>query len=201
MDAIAFDCIRREAGGKGVAGRHRAEGRLPAVLYGHGIAAPIAVSTDPVQFAKGLQNPKGFNALFQVNLPGEPSVPVLVRDVQRDAISRAIIHVDLVVPDVERPIVAIVPVNLTGKSIGITTGGRLRKPYREIKLRAKPAEIPSEVLIDITNLDHGDGIMASQLPLPEGVEPVFDRDYLVVKVLKPRGKVKTEEEAPKKGKK
>lgn len=198
MQAIAFDCVRREAGSKGVARRHRADGRLPAVLYGHGISEPVCLSADPVQVKKGLENPKGFNALFHLNIAGQAPVPVMVRDIQRDAISRDILHVDFVAPDLEQPIVAVVPVNVTGRSIGIASGGRLRKPYREVKLRAKPAEIPAEVLIDITNLDQGDEIRASGMPLPAGVEPVFDRDYLVVKVLKPRGKQKGAEEEGKK---
>jgi large subunit ribosomal protein L25 len=194
MEAIAFDCVRREAGSKGVARRHRADGRLPAVLYGHGITEPVCLSADPIQVKKGLENPKGFNAVFHLKFEGQ-TVPVMVRDIQRDAISRDILHVDFVAPDLDKPLVAVVPVDLTGKSIGVATGGRLRKPYREVKLRSKPYDVPAQVLIDITTLDQGDEIRASTMPLPEGVEPVFDRDYLVVKVLKPRGKVKTDEPA------
>lgn len=190
MDAIAIDCARRETGGKGTARRHRAEGRLPAVLYGHGIDSPVSVSLDPAELNKGLRNPKGFNAVFSITLPGEEPRHVMIREVQRDAISRDIMHVDLVAPDLNQTLTAMVPVNVTGRSIGVSTGGRLRKPYRDVKLRGKPADIPAEVLIDITNLDHNDGVMASQMPLPEGVEAVYDRDYVVVKVMKPRGKKK-----------
>ena len=194
MEAIAFDCVRREAGSKGVARRHRADGRLPAVLYGHGVTEPVCLSADPIQVKKGLENPKGFNAVFHLNFDGQ-TVPVMVRDIQRDAISRDILHVDFVAPDLDKPIVAIVPVNLIGKSIGVSTGGRLRKPYREVKLRSKPVDVPAQVEIDVTNMDQGDEVRASTMPLPAGVEPVFDRDYLVVKVLKPRGKVKADEPA------
>ncbi|MCA9559027.1 MAG: hypothetical protein KC583_10735, partial [Myxococcales bacterium] len=94
-------------------------------------------------------------------------------------------------------VVSPLPEKIIGKSIGVTTGGRLRTPYREVRLKAKPSDFPASVTIDITNLDHNDAVMASQMPLPEGVEPVFDRDYVVVKVVAPRGRKATEEAADK----
>lgn len=67
--------------------------------------------------------------------------------------------------------------------------GRIRKPYREVRLEALPAAIPAELVIDITDLDHEDSIMASEMKLPEGVRAIYDRDYVVVKVQKPRGRL------------
>jgi large subunit ribosomal protein L25 len=194
MEAIAFDCVRREAGSKGVARRHRADGRLPAVLYGHGITEPVCLSADPIQVKKGLENPKGFNAVFHLKFDGQTRPGHGARHPARCHQPRHPAR------RLRRPRPRQAPhrggaVNLSGKSIGVATGGRLRKPYREVKLRSKPYDVPAQVLIDITTLDQGDEIRASTMPLPEGVEPVFDRDYLVVKVLKPRGKVKTDEPA------
>lgn len=192
MDAIALSSTHRTPGGKGVARRLRAEGRLPAVLYGYGVEAPTHLSLDPKELDKALANPKGLNAVFTVEVDGKAH-NVLVRELQRHPVSRKILHLDLVAADLDKPRVTFVPVDVTGKSIGVVTGGRLRKPYREVKLRAKPGDVPASIVVDITNLDHGDGVMASELNLPEGVEPVFDRDYVVVKVLKPRGKKTAEE--------
>ena len=86
------------------------------------------------------------------------------------------------------------PLRFIGKSVGVSMGGRLRTPYREMKIVAKPSDFPGEVVIDITEMDIGFTQMASEVTLPEGVEAVFDRDYVVVKVAKPRGKAKTAEE-------
>ena len=187
MDAIALSSTRRSPGGKGVARRLRAEGRLPAVLYGHGVESPTPLSLDPKEFVKALTNPKGLNAVFTVEIDGTTH-QVLAREMQRHPVGRQIMHVDLVASDPEKPIVTFVPVSFTGKSIGVVTGGRIRKPYREIKLRARPMDVPAEIVVDITPLDHNDTIHASDLQLPEGVKPVYDRDYVVVKVSKPRGK-------------
>lgn len=200
MDAIALSSTHRSPGGKGVARRLRAEGRLPAVLYGHGVESPTPLSLDPKEFDKALENPKGLNAVFAIDLEGTTH-NVLARELQRHPVSRQVMHVDLVASDLSKPRIAFVPVEVTGKSIGVVTGGRLRKPYREVKLRAQPGDMPAVIVVDITALDHNDGIMASQLDLPEGVTPVYDRDYVVVKVLKPRGRKTTEaEEKPKKKK-
>lgn len=192
MDAIALSSTHRTPGGKGVARRLRAEGRLPAVLYGHGVETPTTLSLDPKELDKALANPKGLNAVFSVAVDGTTH-HVLLREMQRHPVSRKILHIDLVAADLEKPLVAFVPVEFTGKSIGVVTGGRIRKPYREVKLRSKPADVPASITVDITPLDHGDAVKASELNLPEGVTPVFDRDYVVVKVLKPRGRKTAEE--------
>lgn len=197
MEAIAISSTPREGRGKGAARKLRAVGQIPAIAYGHGIEASIPLTLDPKALEKALDNPYGANALFDLAIEGGAHHRVLVRDLQRHPVSREVLHVDLVAPDLDEPVVSPVPVKIIGKSIGVTTGGRLRTPYREVRLKAKPADFPADVTIDITNLDHNDGVMASEMPLPEGVEPVYDRDYVVVKVVAPRGRKATEEEAEK----
>lgn len=179
----------RDGRGKGANRRLRAAGSIPAVLYGHGIDAPVSVTLDPRAFDKALENPKGTNAVLDVQVDeGGPTHRVFARQIQRDAVSRRIIHVDLVAPDLTKPNTFVVPLVFTGRSVGVQTGGRLRTPYRDMKLRSRPDDVMATVTIDITRLDNNDQIMASQVELPEGVEAIFDRDYLVVKVVAPRGK-------------
>ena len=60
-------------------------------------------------------------------------------------------------------------------------------PYREVQVRSRPSDIPVEVVVDITDLDIGDMVKASGLDVPENVSVVYDQDFVVVKVLKPRG--------------
>ena len=95
-----------------------------------------------------------------------PTHTVIVREIQRHPVSRKILHVDLVAPDLEQEIVASVPLKFVGKAVGVVTGGRLRTPYREIKLRARPANFPADVEADLTPLDHGDGMSALREVLP-----------------------------------
>ena len=196
MQAIALESTPREGRGKGPARRLRAAGRVPAVVYGHNVESAIAVSLDPKALDKALANPKKANALFQVSIDGTDHT-VMAREIQRHPVSRAILHLDLVAPDLDKPIVSAVPFETTGRSKGVVVGGRLRTPYREVKLRAKPADIPASIVYDITELEIGDTVFASSLALPAGVEAVYDRDYVVVKVLKPRGVKKTADDEEK----
>ncbi len=196
MEAIALESTLREGRGKGPSRRLRAAGRVPAVVYGHNVESAIAVSLDPKALDKALANPKRANALFQVSLDGA-SHTVMAREIQRHPVSRAILHLDLVAPDLDKAIVSAVPFETTGRSKGVVLGGRLRTPYREMKLRAKPADIPAKVTLDITEMQIGDTVYAGSIELPAGVEAVYDRDYVVAKVIKPRGKKKTEGEEEK----
>jgi len=193
MELIPLSCSPREGRGKQAARQLRAAGQIPAVVYGHGIDETLSVAVDPKALKAALENPKGYNALLEVNVGDASKHVVLVREVQRHPVSRKFLHVDFVAPDLEASLISDVPVRTTGKSVGIITGGRLQTPYREVRLLCKPADIPTEILVDISSLDHGDSIMASEMSLPDGVTAVFDRDYVVTKVLKPRGRTDEEE--------
>ncbi len=177
---------RREATGKGGARDIRVRGRLPAVIYGHGIESSISIDIDPRDLDRILQDPKGKNALVDLKV-GQEHYQVLARELQRHPISRKIIHLDFISPDLEKFLVAEVPVVAEGRAVGVETGGKLRIPYREIKLSSLPAEIPAQVIVDVTELDHNQGVLASELNLPEGIKAVYEHDYLVVKVQPPRG--------------
>ncbi len=192
MEAIAISSTPRLGRGKGAARQLRFSGEIPAIAYGHGISETQALAIDPRELQRALDNPKGLNSLLSITIDGTMH-HVMVKDLQRDPVSRALLHVDLIAPDLNREVVVAVPVSVTGKSIGVTTGGRMVTPYREVRLRAKPADIPASVEVDVTELDHDQAVMASELPLPEGVVPVFERDYVVVKVIAPRGRKETAE--------
>ncbi len=191
METININTQPRQTGGKGPARQLRREGRTPAVIYGHAISQPVAVSLDPRELDTLLANPKGSNAVFDLPIEGTTH-KVLIREIQRHPVSRSILHVDLVATDVNRRIVASVPVRFTGRSIGVQAGGYASRPHREVRLSAMPDAVPAEVVIDITELDQDDSVMASQIELPEGVEAVYDRDYVVVKITTPRGRLEDE---------
>ncbi len=200
MEPIVLNGTLREGVGKEFNRKLRASGAMPAVLYGHGLDASLNLTLEPRQLDKALENPKKANALMSVDLGADKgSHTVLVREIQRHPVKRSIVHVDLVVPDLDKPIQTKIPVRFVGRSIGVSMGGRLRTPYREVIVLCKPAAIPVEVVVDITELNIGDSVEASQLSLPDDVSVVYDRDFVVVKVLKPRGGsdevAETEEEA------
>jgi large subunit ribosomal protein L25 len=188
METIVLNGALREGIGKEANRKLRANGQMPAVLYGAGIDQSIHVALEPRQLNKALENPKKTNALMNVDLGSDAGThTVLVREIQRHPVRREILHVDLVAPDLAKPVVSVVPLRFTGKSVGVGMGGRLRTPYREVSVQSLPADIPAEIVVDITNLDIGHAVQASDLNAGDNVSVVYDRDFVVVKVLKPRG--------------
>ncbi|MCB9523448.1 MAG: 50S ribosomal protein L25 [Myxococcales bacterium] len=196
--SITINANPRDGRGKSASRALRNDGRVPAVIYGHGVEAPQTVSLDPKDLQKAMEGPKGLNELFECVVEGGGTHKVLVRQIQRHPVKRNLLHVDLVAPDPNKTMQTMVPLAFVGKSIGVSMGGRLRTPYREVKVVAKPADFPGTIEINLTPMDIGFTLMASELSLPEGVTAIFDRDYVIAKVVKPRGKAKAEEPAKKK---
>lgn len=202
METTTIVTSSREGTGKGINRRLRGEGKMPAVVYGHGIETPISVTVDPKNLEIALRDPKGYNALLPLSIDGDKNHNVLVREVQRHPVSRKVLHVDFVAPDPEKVIISSVPLKMVGKSIGVSLGGRLRTPYKALKVASLPKDIPASIEVDITELNVLDEIKASELTLPEGASVVFDRDFVVAKVIQARGaKKKTDEEEDGKKKK
>lgn len=189
MEAISITTRRRDGTRKGFNRKLRAQGRIPAVLYGHGIEKPVNLELDPRDLQKVFQHPKGANALIELQVDGDGSHQVLMREVQRHAVSRRVLHVDFVAPDPQKHVVVEVPLRITGRSPGVLAGGRLRTPYRSIKVRALPAAVPAEAVVDISSLRIGQTLSVTDVQLPEGVEAVYDRPFVVAKVAAPRGGV------------
>lgn len=172
--------------GKEAAKKVRNAGKIPAVFYGFG-AESQPVSLDPKQLEQALANPKGINGYFTLSLDGaEYPNRVFVRELQRHPVSRRILHVDLVCPNPDQKIEATVPLKFIGRSVGVATGGRARRPYREVTVRAAPDAIPGEIVVDMTPVEQGQQITASQLDAGEAVV-VYDRDFVIFKVAAPRG--------------
>ncbi len=188
METLPLTGTLRTTSGKGSNRKLRASGKIPATLYGHGVAETKSVTLDPRELGKCLENPKGANALFSFSIDGTENHTVLVREIQRDSVSRRILHVDLVSPNLDANLVATVGVIFSGKSPGVSLGGRLRTPYREVRVSAKPASIPADIPVDLGTLEIGDTIMASDIKLDDDASILFERDFVIAKVLKPRGK-------------
>jgi large subunit ribosomal protein L25 len=180
----------RTGTGKGFNRKARAEGKVPAIVYGPTNPSE-SVTVDPVQLTELFKESGDRNTIVSLKI-GEKAVAVLVREVQRHPVSRAIVHVDFyAVPETE--IRVEVPVAAVGKPKGAVVGGRVRIVRRVLPVMCKHGAIPKTIDIDVTPLDVGDSLSISQLTPPVGVKFVFDNDFKVIAL---DGKVRAEEEAP-----
>jgi len=170
----------RETTGKGMARKARKAGRVPGVLYGPNTES-IPLDFAPEELLELFKETGDRNTIVQVTVDGR-TIPCLVREVQRHPLSREILHVDFYAPDPEAEIEVMVPLEATGRPKGAVLGGRLRLVRRSIKVRCRYDKIPRALVCDITPLDIGDMIMASEIPMPEGVKLVADNDFQVMSV-------------------
>jgi large subunit ribosomal protein L25 len=188
MEKLVLSAEIREGRGKGPAHRLRAAGMIPAVCYGRKIKS-VALEVDPASLQKILTTEYGPNLVFDVLIgKGESAVrhEVMLRGVQRDPVSRKILHIDLYCVEEDRKVVVRVPFRMDGKSIGVGQGGRLRQAAREVVVTCLPKHIPVVIPVDVTPLGSKDCRQISQVPLPEGCQFIYDNDFLVAEVIPPR---------------
>lgn len=164
----------RNKTGKGVARRLRAEGLVPGVCYGVGVDGALSLSVDPKALKGCLDPVKRQNTVISLDVQEDGAskhqLTAMIGEYQIDPIKRVVTHVDLVAIDKDKKVVAEVPVEITGKSIGVVEGGQLFYPRHSVKVLCKPADIPARFVLDVTNLNIGEVYHISDLTLPEGVE-------------------------------
>ena len=182
----------REVTGKRV-NRLRKEGRLPAVVYGHGEASSN-VSVDAHEFDL-LRKHTGPNALVDLSIDGKKAQPVLINSVQVHPVHRRPLHADLFLVRMTEELTVDVPLVPTGESAAIAQlGGTLLHPTETVRVRALPDHLPQSIEYSIESLVDFDGtILVSALTIPGDVTLLTDGEEIIAKVQQPRVEV---EEVP-----
>jgi len=176
----------RERSGKGSARKLRAEGKVPGVCYGasvDGRIEPLPITVDVKALRGALDPVRKRNTVISLTIEGGAaprSLHALVKDFQIDALRRDVTHVDLLAIDPDREVRAEVPLEFVGKPKGAVDGGQIRIVVRALSVRAKPSDIPTKLVIDVSPLEIGDVIHVSSIELPSGVTTVTGRDQAVV---------------------
>ncbi|MEZ4362244.1 MAG: 50S ribosomal protein L25 [Kofleriaceae bacterium] len=177
--------------GKNAARQLRAKGLVPGVCYGSSVSGriePFPVSVNVKALRAALDPVKKQNTVIDLTVEGgaQPRViTALVKDYQIDAIRRDITHVDFIAIDPNKEVVAEVPLEFIGKHKGTIDGGQLRIVLRSLSLRAKPADLPVKITVDVTPLDIGDVFHVSDLALPPGTVSATGRDLAVITCVAP----------------
>ncbi len=167
METTKLQAEVRAARGKGPARRLRAQGQIPAIVYGPALE-PTALTVSPKELTKALEGPKGRNVVFSLTFDGK-DVLAMVRDLTVDPVTRVVLHADFLRVTEDREIDIVVPVTTHGRAVGVQKGGKLTVIFRELPIRTTPGRIPVSIDIDVTKLDINDAVNVANLPLPEGV--------------------------------
>lgn len=171
----------RKAGGKNDARRVRTTGMVPAAVYGAG-KDPVAVSVDPKSVTKILRSESGHNTIFDLALDGGAE-KVMIVDWQYEPIKGKLLHVDLKRIAMDKVLRVNVPVMLKGTPEGVKTeGGILEQLVREVEVECLPADIPTAITVDVSNLKFGENIRVSDLAHGDKLKFLTDEDQMVAHI-------------------
>jgi large subunit ribosomal protein L25 len=173
---VRIAAMPRSEFGKGAARQVRREGRVPAVLYGHG-TDPRHVSLPGHDVLLALRTP---NVLILLDgLPGGSQL-ALPKAVQRDPIKGSIDHVDLILVRRGEKVTVEIPVQVTGE---VAPDGMLDQQLIQIAVEAEATNIPSGVEVDVEGMAIGAAVHAGDLQLPTGTTLAVDSEILVLHVI------------------
>ncbi len=165
--------------GKGAARRTRREGKVPAVLYGHG-TDPVHLTLPGHDLMLALKNA---NVLLSLVIQGRTQL-ALPKEVQRDPIKGFLRHVDLLVVNRGEKVTVDVPVQTTGTLA--PGGGLLELDLTALPVLAEATHIPEHIEVSIDGLDIGASVTAGEVTLPAGIELAVERDTPVLHVIAPQ---------------
>jgi large subunit ribosomal protein L25 len=181
MEAPVLQAWRRNRSGKGVARKIRAQGQIPAVLYGGGENIPLTLQ--PKELLKILSS--GDNTIFQLEIDGElgGDRQAIVRNLQRHPLKETLLHADLYRISMDVELTVSVPIVLQGMSRELSdVGGMINQLLHEIEIQCLPSLIPHELSIDVAHLGIGDVLHVRDLPVPRGIQVLADSDEVVASV-------------------
>jgi large subunit ribosomal protein L25 len=163
--------------GKGASRRARRDGKIPAVLYGHG-ADPQHLLLSAHDFAAVLRN-SGTNAVLTLDVAGKEQL-ALTKALDIHPIRRNIQHADLLV--VRRGEKVTVDVNVVVEGDAVP-GALVTQDASTIQIEAEALSIPEQLTVSVEGAEEGTQILAGQVELPRGVTLISDPDMLVVNVV------------------
>jgi len=160
----------------------RRDGRIPGILYGRGLE-PLPFSVDVPSLREALSGDAGRHAVLEIAIAGRTgSVHAVLKDYQLDPVRDRLVHVDLLEISMTERLVATVAIRLDGEAPGVREGGVLDQPLHELQVEALPANLPSELVADVSVLQIGESLKAGEIPLPDGVTLSTDPDAVVAAV-------------------
>ena len=184
MELIELSVAKRESTGKGPARRLRADNAIPGIVYGAKIE-PVKVSIDGNTFDKVIRENGTTGLFFDLNVEGETSRMVMLKEIQMDHFGLRYLHIDFHEIDMDATVSIVVPVETEGACTGVKEGGMLQIIRRELEVVCKPKDTPESVKLDISKLEIGDAIHVADIDLGTGIEIPFDNNFTVVTIVPP----------------
>jgi large subunit ribosomal protein L25 len=190
MATASLNGSERTDRGTGVARKLRRDGKIPAVIYGHG-REPQSLTIDTRELEKLLSAVSAASTVIELSMGGAVA-KTLIREIQRHPVKRNIIHVDFQELVAGEKVTVSVPLRFTGTADGVrNSGGILEETMHQIHIRVDPSIIPDHIDVDVTPLTIGHSIHIRDLALPEGVTVLDDAGATVCVCTAPKAVTET----------
>lgn len=174
--------VERTETGKGAGRRLRAEGQVPAVIYGHGKAA-ANLSVAETEISPVLHH----TGLVKLEVEGKKTPKTaIIKDFQMNMLKRQLVHVDFLEVKANEVISAMVEVVPHGTPAGAAHGGVLDQILYSVEVRGAANKLPESLVIELDDMEIGDTITYSALDLPADVEVVGDMDQIIFSLHLPK---------------
>jgi large subunit ribosomal protein L25 len=157
--------------GKGPSNRLRSQGRVPGIIYGHG-SGNIPVEIDSKELNRLLRY-YGESSLVGLDIDGDIRT-VLVKEVQRDPVTRHVLHVDFQQTKFDQKIKTVIPVVLVGRGNIEKEGLILQHQLRELEIECFPHNIPRTLQVDVTSMDVGHAMTVADVEIGEEISILND---------------------------
>lgn len=179
--------------GKGAARRLRAEGKVPAIIYGHGKAA-ANLSVEETEISQVLHH----TGLVKLKVEGKKTAKTaVIKDFHLNTLKNQLVHVDFLEVKANEVISTMVEVVPHGIPAGTAKGGVLDQILYSVEVRGAANKLPESLIVELDDMQVGDTITYSALTLPEDVEVVGDMDQIIFSLNLP--KIEAEPEAADEG--
>ncbi|WP_345766758.1 MULTISPECIES: 50S ribosomal protein L25/general stress protein Ctc [Chryseobacterium] len=184
MKSITIQGTKRESVGKKSTKALRDAELVPCVVYGGG--EPLNFSATEKSFKGLVYTPEAHTVSIEVD--GQ-TIPAVLQDIQFHPITDKILHADFYQLAEDKPVIMEVPVRITGRSKGVVAGGVLRQSFRKLKVKAIPANLPDEIVVDVTPLRIGNKLYVGGIKA-EGYSFMHPDNAVVVAVKMSRNAMK-----------
>ena len=194
MEKVVLKATKREVLGRKVGALRRA-GKLPAVMYGHGIES-TPVTLEAHEAALKLSHVTS-SSLMMIDLDGK-EYPALVREKQRDYLKNRLLHVDFQVISMTEKVTTKVGIELTGTAPAVKAfSAVIVTVLNELEVECMPQDLPARVVIDISGLaEVGAGIHVRDVVISDQVKILDDPGEMIVVASATREEKAVVEEAP-----
>jgi large subunit ribosomal protein L25 len=194
LDTNVLEAQTREPGTKNEARRVRRDGKIPAVVYGAGKDS-LPITVDPRVVTRILNSETGHNTIFDLSLNGEKTKAMIV-DWQYEPIKGRLLHIDLKRIALDKVLRVSVPIFLVGEAVGVKQeGGIMEQMLRELEVECLPADIPSHIDADVSQLTFGKVLRVSDLPHSAKIKFLTDENQPVAHVTSVKEEVAVTPEA------